>query len=78
MPIYSISIADFQARNEPIINQDNVTSKTIDVCKQLPSCNGFYVINKINDLPIKMDYYKSSFGENNVNLFLNKVNNIEF
>ena len=56
MPIYSISIADFEARNEPIINQDNVTSKTIDDCKQIPSCNGFYVINKINILPIKMDF----------------------
>ena len=78
MPIYSIIIADFEARNEHIINQDNVVSKTIDVCKQIPSCNGFYVINKINNLPIKMDYYKSTFGENNVNWFLNKINNIEF
>ena len=73
MPIYSIIFADFEARNEPIINQDNVVSKTIDVCKQIRCCNGFYVINKINDLPIKMDYYKSIFGENNVKWFLNKV-----
>ena len=78
MPIYSIIIADFEARNEPIINQDNVISKTIDVCKQIPSCNGLYVINKIKDLPIEMDYYKSPFGENNVKWFLNKINNIEF
>ena len=78
VPIYSIIIADSDARNEPIINQDNVTSKTIDDCKQIPSCNGFYVINKINNLPIKMDYYKSTFGENIVKCFLNKVNNIEF
>ena len=78
MPIYSIIIADFEARNEPIINQDNAVSKTIDVCKQIPCCNGFYVINKINDLPIKMDYYKSTFGENNVKWFLNKIYNIEF
>ena len=78
MPIYSIIIADFEARNEPINNQDNDTSKTIDVCKQIPSCNGFYVINKINNLAIKMDYYKSSFGENNVKWFLNKISNIEF
>ena len=61
MPIYSIIIADFEARNELIINQDNVTSKTIDVCKQTPSCNGFYMINKINNLPIEMDYNKSTF-----------------
>ena len=78
MPIYSIIIADFEARNEPIINQDNVLSKTIDVCHQMPSCNGLYVINKINDMPIKMDYYKGTFGENNVKWFLNKINSIEF
>ena len=54
MPIYSIIVADFESTNTPIINHDNVTSKTIDVCKQIPCCNGFYVINKINNLPIKM------------------------
>ena len=78
MPIYSIIIADFEARNEPIINQDNVISKTIDVCKQIPSCNGLFVINKINDMPIEMGYYKSAFGENNVKWFLNKIDNIEY
>ena len=78
MPTYSISIADFEARNEVIINQDNVISKTIDVCQQIPTCNGFYVINKINNLPIEMDFYKSTFGQNNVKWFLNKLNNIEF
>ena len=60
MPIYSIIIADFEARNQPIINQDNVMCKTIDICKQIPCRNGIYIINKINNLPIKMDYYKSS------------------
>ena len=78
MPIYSVIIADFEARNEPVINYDNDTSNTIDVCKQLPICNGLYVINKINDMPIKMDYYKSTFGVNNINWFLNNINNIEF
>ena len=78
MPIYSTIIADFEARNEPIINQDNVLSKTIDVCQQIPCCNGLYVINNINDMPIKMDYYKSTFGENNIKWFLNKINSIEF
>ena len=78
MPIYSMIIADFEARNEPINNQDNVISKTLDVCKQILCCNGFYIINKINNLPIEVGYYKSTFGEINVNWFLNKVNNIEF
>ena len=78
MPIYSIIIADFEARNKPIINQDNDISKTIDICEQIPVCNGFYIRNKINNLPIDMGYYKSAFGENNVKWFLNKINNIEF
>ena len=78
MPIYSIIFADFESMNKPINNQDNVISKTIDVCKQIPTCNGLYVINKINDMPIEMGYYKSPFGKNNVEWFLNKINNIEF
>ena len=78
MPIYSMIIADFEARNEPIDNTDSVICKTIDVCKQIPSCNGLYIINTINDMPIKMGYYASTFGENNINWFLNKINNIEF
>ena len=40
-------------------------------------CNGFYVINTINDLPVHLDYNKSSFGRNKNELFLNKINNIE-
>ena len=36
------------------------------------------MINKSNDLPIEMGYYKSPFGQNNFEWFLNKINNIEF
>ena len=71
-------IADFEARNEPIFDQNNQHCKTIDICKQIFCCNGFYVINKLNDLPIEKGYYKSPFGRNNVEWFLNKINNIEF
>ena len=78
MPLYTMIIADFEARNEPIINQDNTINKTIDICKQIPCCNGFYVINKLTDLPIDCGYYKSAFGSNNVEWFLNRVNYIEF
>ena len=53
MPIYSNIIADFEARNKPIINQDNDISKTIDICEQIPVCNGLYIINRIDDLPIE-------------------------
>ena len=78
MPLYTMIIADFEARNEPIINQDNIINKTIDICKQIPCCNGFYVINKLTDLPRDCGYYKSPFGSNNVEWFLNRVNYIEF
>ena len=33
MPIYSIIIADVEARNEPIVNQNSHHCKTIDICK---------------------------------------------
>ena len=36
MPIYSVIIADLESRNEPIINPDNDTSKTVDICEQIP------------------------------------------
>ena len=45
VPLYSKSIADFEARNEPIFDPDKDQCKTIDICKQVP-CNGFYTINK--------------------------------
>ena len=78
MPKYSMIIADFEARNEPIYDQNKQGCKTIDICKQIPCCNGFYIINKLNDLPIYSGYYKSPFGQNNVEWFLIKINNIEF
>ena len=58
MPIYSIFIADFEARNEHIFDQNKTECKTLDVRKQIPCCNGFYIINKLNDLPIEIGYYK--------------------
>ena len=61
MSIYSIINANFEARNEPIYDQNKQGCKTIDICKQIPCCNGFYVINKMNDLPIEIGSYKSPF-----------------
>ena len=78
MPIYSMIIADFEARDEPIYNENNQLCNTLDIYKQIPCCSGFYIINKSNDLPIYSGYYKSPFGRNNVRWFLNKINNIEF
>ena len=78
MPIYSSFDADFEARSEPMFDKDKQHRKTIDVCKKKGCCNGFHVINKLKDLPIEMGYYKSPFGQNNVEWFPNKINNIEF
>ena len=76
--MYSLIIANFEAGNEPIFDQEKQHCKTIDVCKQIPCCNGFYVKNKLKDLPIQMGYYKSPFGQNKVNWFLKKIINIAF
>ena len=78
MPLYSLIIADFEATYEPILNEIIPDCKTIDICKQIPCCNGYYIINKLTNLPIDSGYYKSPFGLNNVEWFLNRVNNIEF
>ena len=74
----SVIIEDFEAENEPIIDQDNNHGEKIDICKQLPVCNGFYVINKLNELPIQAGYHKSPFGQNINKWFLNKTNIIEY
>ena len=57
-----MSIADFEARIELIFDQDKDQCKTIDVCKQGPCFNGFFVINKLNGLPIEATYCESPFG----------------
>ena len=75
---YSIIIADLEARIEPIFDEDKQQCETIDICKQIPCCNGFYEKNKSIDLPIEMGYYKSPFGQNNISWFLYKINKIEF
>ena len=50
----------------------------IHIRKQKPCCNGFYIINKIDGLPIYAEYYKSLFVQNNVEWFLIKSINLEF
>ena len=77
MPIHSLIIADFEARKEPIYNENKQHCNTTDITKQIPCCNGFYIINTITNLPIYSGYYKSSFGKNNVEWFSNKINNKE-
>ena len=69
---------DFEARNDFTFDQDNQQCKTIGICNSIPCCNRFYVVNKLNDIPIKIGYFKSPFGQNNVDWFLEKINNIEF
>ena len=50
----------------------------IDICKQIPCCSGFYIINKLDVSPIYADYYKSPFGQSNVEWFFKKIINPEF
>ena len=56
MPLYSLIIADFEATYEPILNEIIPDCKTIDICKQIPCCNGYYIINKLTNLPIDSGY----------------------
>ena len=73
MSIASFITADFEARNEPIFDPEKDRCKTIDVCKQISCCNGFYVINKLDDIPIQAGFYESPLVRKRLNGFQIKL-----
>ena len=77
MPKNSTFIADFEAHNSLLVDQDNNQGKTIDIFKQIPVCNRFNIINKLNDLPVRMGYYKSPLGQNDSKRLLKEIENNE-
>ena len=61
--MYTTIYADFEARNSPKTGKVSNQTKTADMYKQVPTCNVFYVENKLKDLPINPGYYQSPSGE---------------
>ena len=73
-PLYFKIIADFEADNE--IDGSNVGDKTINIYKQDPVLNGFYIISELNDV-LESGYYESPLGYNNVDWFVKEVIKLE-
>ena len=72
--LYFRIIADFEADNE--IDGSNVGNKTINIYKQNPVLNGYYIISELEDA-LESGYYESPLGYDNVDWFVNEVINLE-
>ena len=73
-PLHFRIIADFEADNE--IDGSNVGDKTINIYKQKPVLNGYYIISELNDV-LKSGYYESPLGYDNVDWFVKEVIKLE-
>ena len=73
-PLYFGIYADFEADNE----RDNsiVGDKTSNIYKQNPVLNGYHIVSELEDI-LKSDYYKSPFGYNNFDWFVDEVTKLE-
>ena len=69
-PLYFSIYADFEANNE----KDNsiIGNKTTNNYKQNQVFNGYHIISELEDV-LRSDYYKSPFGYNNVDWFVDEV-----
>ena len=73
IPLYFGIYGDFECNNK--INYSHIGNKTTNISKQNPMCNGFYILSELED--ILEPGYHSSFGENNVEWFVDEVIKIE-
>ena len=73
-PFYFRIYADFEADNE--IDNSNIVNKTTNIYKQNAVFNGYHIETELEDV-LKIDYYKSPLGYNNVDWFVNEVIKLE-
>ena len=66
--------AGFEADNEK--DNSSIGIKTINIYKQNPVLNGYYIISELEDV-LKSDYYKSLLGYDNVDWFVDEVIKLE-
>ena len=66
--------ANFEADDE--IDNTHIGNKTNTVYKQNPELNGYYIVSELSNV-LKVGYYESPLGYNNVNWFVEKVLKIE-
>ena len=51
-------------------------TKTTNIYKQLPVCNGYYITSELNDI-LQSGYYHSPLNYNNVDWFVNEMIKLE-
>ena len=73
-PLYFRIYADFEADNEK--DDSVVGNKTINIYKQNPVMNGYYIVSELEDI-LKSDYYQSPLGYDNVDWFVDEVIKLE-
>ena len=73
-PLYFRIYADFEADNEK--DDSIVGNKTINIYKQNPVPNGYYIVSELEDV-LKSDYHKSPLGYDNVDWFVDEVIKLE-
>ena len=66
--------ADFEADNEN--DNSSIGNKTTNFYKQNPVLNGYYIESELDDI-LKSGYYKSPFGYDNVDKFVDEIIKLE-
>ena len=72
--LYFRIYADFEADNEK--NNSNIGNKTTNIYKQNPVLNDYYIKSEL-EVVSKSGYYKSPFGHDNIDWFVNEVIKLE-
>ena len=73
-PLFSRIYAHFEADFEK--DNSSIGNKTTNIYEQNPVINGHHIISELEDV-LKSDYYKSPFGYNNVDWFVDEVIKLE-
>ena len=73
IPLYFRIYGDFECNNK--IEDSHIGSKTTNIFRQNPMCNRFYIVSELND--VLQSGFRSTFGEDNVEWFVNEVIKIE-
>ena len=73
-PLYFRIIADFEADNEQ--DGSKIGKKTINIYRQNPVLNGYYIISELEDV-LESGYYESPLGYDNVDWFVKEIIKLE-
>ena len=74
IPLYFRIYGDFECNNK--IEGSHIGNKTTNIFKQNTMCNGFFIVSELENV-LQSGWHLSTFGENNVEWFVNEVIKIE-